>query len=304
MSKNQLQTEFEYPEIDLSIKPETDCDNEWLKQVKVGTSVREFEYVELLEVAVRVGCPGNCIKYCPQEIMLNAYANKQPRYMRLSDFKRILSTVPRHVYLDFAGLTEPFSNPEFLDMAEYANKEGFQYGVKTTFLGASADDVKRLSTLSPCCVFVHMPDFVHLNFKPTQQYVDAWFACLKYIRNAQYMTMNNLFATNSREVTARGQARTRSGFGQCYRRDHPQMLVFPNGETVICCIDIKMENVVGNLLVNSYANVRANFLSKHTYPICASCSYNVSVPHYYMRKIIRKVGPKIVRATSLWKEHV
>ena len=171
-------------------------------------------------------------------------------------------------------------------------------------LGASADDVKRLATLSPCCVFVHMPDFVHLSFNPTQQYVDAWFACLKYIRNAQYMTMNNLFETNSREVTARGQANTRSGFGQCYRRDHTQLLVFPNGETVICCIDIKMENIVGNLLVDSYANVRANFLSKHTYPICKSCSYNVSVPRYYMRKLIRKLGPKIVYATSLWKQHV
>ncbi len=270
----------------------------------MSISVREFEYVELLEIAVNIGCPGTCLKYCPQEVLLKAYWNKTPRMMRLADFKKILSTVPKRVYLDFAGLTEPFTNPEFLDMAEHAHKQGYQFGVKTTLIGATVEGIKQLAKLDPCCVFVHLPDFENLIPPPTKNYQEALFAGFKYLRNMQISLMNNLFETNSREITARGQAQTRSGYSQCYRRDHPQMVVFPNGETVICCIDMRMENIVGNLLKDSYLEVRRNFLSKHTYPICASCSYNVSIPRYYIRKLVRLLGPRVRQATYLWKEKI
>lgn len=267
-------------------------------------NTKDFEYVELLEIAVNIGCPGTCLRFCPQEAMLNAYKHKQPRMMSLLNFKKILSTVPKHVFLDFAGLTEPFVNPEFLDMAKFAHEEGYNFGVKTTLIGASVEDVQELAKLNPCCVFVHLPDFINLIPPLTEQYRNALFAGFKYLRNMQLSLMNDYFVTNNREVTVRFQAKKKSGVGQCYRRDHPQMLVFPNGETVICCIDIRMENVVGNLLFDSYSSIRSNFLSRHHYNLCSSCSYNVSYLHYYFRKALRLILPKIIRAPGLWKHKV
>lgn len=265
--------------------------------------IMDFEDVEILEIAVKVGCPGNCLRFCPLEIMTEKYGDR-PKIMTLQSFKQIISTLPKSVYIDFAGLTEPFVNPEFMDMAHYAHEQGYQFGVKTTLLGASAKDIEELASLNPAPVFIHMPDFIDFNPKITPEYVEAWFACLRYLRNAQYMTMNDNFETNSREVTARGQAKKHNSLGQCYRRDHPQMLVFPDGSTVICCIDVRMEHVVGNLLTQSYSELRKKFYSQHTYAICAYCSYNVSIPRFYLRKFLRRPFGRLRYLTRLWKPDV
>lgn len=266
--------------------------------------VPDFEYVEMLEVAVGVGCVGTCFDFCPQEVMVKSYGKRGPRFMSLADFKRILSTVPRSVYIDFAGLIEPFQNKDFLDMVEHARREGFQVGVKTTLIGASVADVKRLASLNPCCVFIHLPDGVHLKAPDTEEYRKALIAGLKYIRNAQLSLMNALFVSNLREVTVRGQAKKKSGFGQCYRRDHPQLVVFPDGSTVLCCIDIRLEHVFGNLIRENYATIRARFRRQHHYKLCETCGYNVTLPHYYFRKWRRKLEPILARALSLWKSSV
>jgi len=120
-------------------------------------SIRNFEYVELLEIAVAVGCPNTCLRYCPQEVLNKAYG-KGVRVMSFESFKKILSTVPKTVYLDFAGLTEPFINPDFVRMAQYASENGFQFGVKTTLVNATVESIKAVAETKPCCVFIHIPD--------------------------------------------------------------------------------------------------------------------------------------------------
>ncbi|MFA5365327.1 MAG: hypothetical protein WC325_09135 [Candidatus Bathyarchaeia archaeon] len=51
-------------------------------------SIRNFEYVELLEIAVAVGCPNTCLRYCPQEVLNRAYG-KGVRVMSFESFKKM-----------------------------------------------------------------------------------------------------------------------------------------------------------------------------------------------------------------------
>jgi hypothetical protein len=224
--------------------------------------------------------------------------------MSLENFKRLLSSVPKNVYLDFAGLTEPFDNPAFLDMAEYASKNGFRYGVKTSLSTATVEGVKRLASLNPTCVFLHLPDGIHFVAPKTEQYHEALFAGLKFLRNTQLSLMNDLFETNNRETTARNQAKTLSGAGWCYRRENPQLVVFPDGTVTICCIDMGLKHVVGSLLTEPYSVLRQRFVSKKSYPICAECSYNVPIWKFKLRKILRGSRYTLGRQLPLWKESV
>jgi hypothetical protein len=265
--------------------------------------IRNFEYVELLEVAVAVGCSNNCVRYCPQEVLLKAWKNRE-KIMSLETFKRLLSSVPKSVYLDFAGLTEPFDNPAFLDMAEYASKNGFRYGVKTSLSTATVEGVKRLASLHPTCVFLHLPDGLNFVAPQTEQYHEALIAGLKYLRNTQLSLMNDLFETNNRETTARSQVKTSSGAGWCYRRENPQMVVFPDGTVTICCIDMGLKHVVGNLLTESYSVLRGRFVSKKSYVLCASCSYNVAAWRFHLRKIMQKPRLFLGHQLPLWKDTV
>jgi hypothetical protein len=269
----------------------------------ITVSLRDFEYVELLEIAVAVGCPNSCLKYCPQEVLNKAYKSSK-RMMSFEDFKKILVSVPKTVYLDFAGLTEPFVNPDFVRMAQYARDKGFQFGVKTTLVNASVESIRAVAETKPCCVFIHIPDGTNFVAPDDDLYRKALVAGFKYFRNAVTSVMNDLFATNNRETTARGIAKTRSGAGWCYRREHPQMVVFPDGTTVICCIDMGLKHVVGNLLTESYSVLRRRFVSKKSYPICAECSYNVPVWKFKLRKILRGSRYTLGWQLPLWKGSV
>jgi hypothetical protein len=224
--------------------------------------------------------------------------------MSFESFKKILSTVPKTVYLDFAGLTEPFINPDFVRMAQYASENGFQFGVKTTLVNATVESIKAVAETKPCCVFIHIPDGTNFVAPDNSLYREALVAGFKYFRNAETSVMNDLFTTNNRETTVRGEAKTRSGAGWCYRREHPQMVVFPDGRVVICCIDMGLKHVVGNLLTEPYSVLRWRFVSKKSYPICAECSYNVAAWRFHLRKILREPRLFLGHQLPLWKESV
>lgn len=259
--------------------------------------LRDWEHVEILEVATKIGCPGNCIKFCPQEIMLKTWGTKE-RLMTLEIFKAILFSVPKNVFLYFAGLTEPFSNPYFVDMCSYATSLGYRFGVASTLIGASSKDIKRIAELKPVLFHVHMADFINLTVAPSYK---AEKACRKYIRNAQFNLMNGYFETNNRETVARKQTPSQNGLSKCFKRVHPQMMVFPDGSTTICCIDIRMEYILGNLLNQSYNELRKKFLSKKSYVLCTSCDYNIPLLRFYLRKSLHFIYKKLSDAAPLRK---
>ena len=74
-----------------------------------------------IEVTTHIGCPVNCSQYCPQEQLLKRY--KGSRSFSMDDFKLALKTVKESKGICFSGFCEPFTNPNCIEMIEYANKK-------------------------------------------------------------------------------------------------------------------------------------------------------------------------------------
>ena len=65
----------------------------------------------------------NC-GYCPQAAHTRNYAARGDRRMSLATFEACLANVPSHVQVMFAGMAEPWLNPDATAMAESAIAAG------------------------------------------------------------------------------------------------------------------------------------------------------------------------------------
>jgi len=65
------------------------------------------------EITSQIGCSVQCLKYCPQELIIFRY--KGQRHLSLDVFKQFISTVPSSVQITFAGFVEPFVAIDALD---------------------------------------------------------------------------------------------------------------------------------------------------------------------------------------------
>jgi hypothetical protein len=231
--------------------------------------------VECLEVAVNVGCPNRCPPFCPQEVLKARYKSSV-KSLSFAMFKQMLVTVPSSVLIDFAGLTEPYSNPEFMCMVRYARAKGHEVCVITTNVGASVENVREQGKLDLYLYVLHLPDGVHFKRPFDASYwsaVATTFECIR--RNLTVMTMNDDFVSNNRENMARGHSIIcHKRVARCYKRVNPQLMVFPDGTTTVCCMDMRLDYVLGNLFKDGYAELVRRFRNRQPYALCLSCYYN------------------------------
>ena len=138
------------------------------KPLSAGERATVFYASEYMEFTLAIGCPVNCHRYCPQEVLLQNYG-RAPRQMSLENFKTMLANVPKHVAIDFSGFCEPCVNPEFADMAKHAYKEGYKIHVATTLQGASNKTVKDLLDLQYEGFVLHLPDGKNANISTNRR---------------------------------------------------------------------------------------------------------------------------------------
>jgi hypothetical protein len=62
-----------------------------------------------------------------------------------------------------------------------------------------------------------------------------------------------------------------------------------------------MEYILGNLLNQSYNELRKKFLSKKSYVLCTSCDYNIPLLRFYLRKSLHFIYKKLSDAAPLRK---
>lgn len=111
-----------------------------------------------VEITTKIGCSNNCI-YCPQDLLLSSYCKKTCKtQMKLEDFKRALSHIPQWLDINFAGMNEPFENPEAFEMVEYAIINGYKVSIFTTLKGLSINQIEKLGKLNLKSIVVHLPD--------------------------------------------------------------------------------------------------------------------------------------------------
>ena len=242
---------------------------------------------EYLEVTSRVGCPVNCLKYCPQKVTADKYSGNKE--LSISDWKIMLDHLPNELPIFFSGFSEPCANRHLIDLIDMAYKKGHPLGVFTTLYQATREDVDKLVKYPFLSFCLHLPDGNVMKIPITQEYKDNVFTVLQNVKNTSLSIMNDLFVDNNRENMTKGIQTKTKRFRNCLKLDYPQFSLFPNGNVNICCLDFQMTETIGNLLTENYADIKQRFLkNRKKYALCSHCHYNISPQKALARRAISK----------------
>lgn len=218
------------------------------------------------EFTTKIGCPVNCIKYCPQEIITKNY--RGDKVLQYENFQYVLRTIPTSQTIIFSGLCEPFANPHCIDMIEYTHKMGYPIWLFTTFRGVTREISERLIEIPIKRLCIHMPDSMeNASIPVTSEYLDVLGNALKFMPNLEFMNMGGLFTTNHTDEFVRGKYFPyKRGKIWCDRLDEMQYNCLPNGDVYFCCILNRFANperkdsaVLGNLYEESFPEMLARF---------------------------------------------
>lgn len=210
---------------------------------------------ECLDVTTARVCSVNCRPWCPQMEFRQAYGDQQ-FHLQFEDFKLALSKTPRRVNIVFAGFSEPFMNARALDMIELAKAEGFKVGLFSTLVGLRPEDVPRLKAVD--FFVLHLPDdqgIAHMQL--TDLYCRTLATAFQTLKIDQYSRMTLGFYGQDRAGNAPVKAHERHVRGPfyCRRLTHPQPVMLPNLDLLLCSQDWLMKHRLGNLREQSYDEI-------------------------------------------------
>ena len=229
---------------------------------------------EWVDVTTHVGCPCECLKYCPQEVLVKRYTSPQ-KNLTVDNFERVLKNLPKSLPINFSGFCEPFANSDLVELMEVSAREGHEIGLLTTLYGSTRAQIERLLKLKLGWVYLHLPDAQAFRIPITQEYKDNFFELVTNVRNLTIMQMNDTFKTNNRENVTRGIAPPRKSIGVCLvdSIEHPHPILMPNGDVYLCCMDMNLDHKVGNLLTEHY-NVIRRRIQTGRFELCQVCYWN------------------------------
>lgn len=250
-------------------------------------------YKPWLEITTTGKCLVDCY-YCPQEAFQKAYHGSL--FLSLDNFKIAISKLPKTVIVNFSGFSEPFLNAKTIDMMEYAYAKGYMIWLSSTLTGATLRTINRLSKIPLGLFILHLPDNLgNAKIPITQNYKDTLVAVFQKLHVDAVSIMNKDFISNERVGLCKG---TRKRFNRswfwCYKLEHPQFVMLPNCDVVLCCMNFGLEHVLGNLLTNSWEEIVNKLHSKQKYDICQNCLNTISLPKYIIRHIYAAL-PKQLR---------
>ena len=258
-----------------------------------------------LEISTNIGCPVACA-YCPQKTLLAAYCKRSSVYiLPLEHFITCLNKVPREVAVDFAGMSEPWRNPNCTRMVQYAVERGHRVRIHTTLTGMRKEDVELLSALPLDAFRVHLPssnnlekinvDAKYLEVLEKVARPNSCRALCLFWRTGALLTYENLLrkypTAKIRPASASNRADNacsdgkpiffmKKGAMQC-GNDARYNILLPNGDVILCCMDYGLKNVLGNLLtmdyddlfrVSVFQKVIAGFKDPSLKTLCRSCT--------------------------------
>jgi organic radical activating enzyme len=241
-----------------------------------------------LDITTRVGCSIRCA-YCPQELFCSRYAKVNgkagKRMMSLEDFRACVDKVPRSVQIHFAGLAEPFLNPDCMDMIRYANERGHKFRIYTTLVGirditSALDEISSMRNLVE--LNIHLPSRKEMWIPVDEKYLHGLEVACKRIKPLKVVYFGEL-DERVREIVKNQQRNgvplhdragaldkdrlagigagithhRKEGVLACLsygkRLDHNVLL--PNGDVLLCYNDWGIRHVIGNLLSGDYASL-------------------------------------------------
>jgi len=222
-----------------------------------------------LQVTTRIGCGVAC-DYCPQDKLIQAYGRRGGDVvMSLDRFRAYLESVPGDVEVWFAGLCEPWLNPQCTEMLLYAHRGGHRISVFTTLVGLSASDVELLESVPYGFFHIHLPsDSRGERIPVTDAYrntlsrilrsgIPAHFHChgrrlhpavgaIVEKRADRISFLRTYRRSGNVESGAWVRLPRRRGVIDCWGLERNHVLL-PNGDVLLCSQDYGMKHVLGNL---------------------------------------------------------
>jgi len=233
--------------------------------------------------------------------------------MTLESFAQYTQTIPAQVQFNFTGYVEPFLNPNSLDIVELAYRKGHSLMVNTTLEGLKTSDISRLRKLEFIRGFnIHLPSGTFEEMigvkKPKSLYSpnsndvalalsDSYIDLLDHLvehplPHQTYHCHGSLHPQlvehlRHVEVSVRG-INTRAANlllektspvppernirGKCVRVE--QNVLLPNGKISLCCQDYGLDEILGDLSVQTWKQYRESEKFKSALSMgCDMCDY-------------------------------
>lgn len=258
------------------------------KYISVDRGSKDLQDNPTLEITTVLGCRINC-KYCPQKVLLHRYYadNKNRKHrMSLEDFQVFLEHTPENCDFMFAGMSEPYLNPDCTEMLKMACDSGKNVSLYTTLEGAAAKDIDAILQLPFQFVGLHVADEKeNASITVTEEYYQNVERLLNAVKVNGEAFVNDVSAQanplprieamckGKYEVLVSLQDRAGNLEGdELAGREHlltnekitccfsgPRLnnhVVLPDGTLLLCNMDYGMQHVLGNLLENTYDEIR------------------------------------------------
>jgi SAM-dependent methyltransferase len=246
----------------------------------------------ILEITTNIhskGCAINCV-FCPQTVLINEY--KGTRVLSLENFKLVIDKLPTGIGVIFAGLSEPWLNPDCTEMVLYAHSKGHQISIFTTGIGMTIEDVDRIKHIPFASgvdrgFTLHIPDVEKYANHPL---TDKYIPLLEHIRDSNIahlrvvsmgMTPDDIrdifpYVQKARMFSRAGNLAKEEVFKPRLARLKTEYLstdngegkvscaapeglhhtvMMPNGDVSICCQDYELKHVIGNLFTQEYNDI-------------------------------------------------
>lgn len=240
--------------------------------------------VHSVDFSLVAGCVLNC-KYCPQEKILKRYkeVGENIKYLTFENFRICLDKIRVGTSICFAGMTEPFLNPQCSKMIEYAYSKGYRITLFTSLVGMKEEDFEIIKDIDFECLTLHIPDREqNSRFVITDEYIRMLkifvenmkidgYSCHGHIHDAikdiisdtdsiSYelhdragnLKYNELKSAND---GTRIEGKIYCSVGSKTGTLGQSPLVLPDGTMLICCMDYGMNHVIGNLIKQGWKDI-------------------------------------------------
>lgn len=276
-----------------------------------------------IEITTVIGCKINC-RFCPQTKLLRSYykqGSQRVAVMSMETFRKCIDKMPKGATLIFSGAAEPMLNKETPEMIQYAYNAGRKFRIRlfTTLEGMTPESFKKIEDIPFEAVVLHAPDaegYAKITLDSN------YFKVLELVLNKKkrngkpFIDSCNCQGTFHPEfvkhcnvsipgLNRKTKLHDRGGNleedfleKKCHKGpmicagSFPVLnhfLLLPDGEVYLCCMDFGLKHNIGNLLYQSYAELRKSkelkkikkgmIFGKNENILCRTCTYGRSIFH-------------------------
>lgn len=244
-----------------------------------------YDETPCLDITTKIGCSVNC-KYCPQDVLLKEYYksnSNRERYLSVDTMIKCMDNMPDNAAYQFGGMSEPFLNPNCLELIQAICDRKHTVNLYTTLVGLDEETLYKVMELPIEFVTLHVADDRgYAKIPATEEYYHLLEIAVNYRREngALFIDMCNAQAEPDMRVreickdkftissTLLDRAGNLKGEGLVSKRIETGKIscgvcgkalnkneLLPDGTLLLCCMDYGMKHVLGNLKEQSYEEI-------------------------------------------------